>query len=195
MASQLPPQPSPSSDPGWRPVTPPALAQSSSPASWRNPESPKAVVPSRVRVARLAGVLLLILLVATALVWFILWLRPPGPAVLLLVAAGYEDNLAVDAYPQGREGMSRLASVAGTSSPLSRIFRRSGRLRLARQPSEFRLGRDWSLGLDTPAEKTVIIYLGLQGGADYQGAYLLPQDASADPADRLRLDSVLDRIA
>src|SRR5262249_20172417 len=113
MASQLPPQSSPSPDPGWR-KAPPSLATSPSPPSWRNPESPRAAVPPRVGIARLAGVLLLILLVATALVWFILWLRPPGPAVLLLVAAGYEDNLAVDAFPQGREGMSRLAQVAGT---------------------------------------------------------------------------------
>jgi hypothetical protein len=146
-------------------------------------------------MARLAGVLGLVLITATAMVWLLFWLRPPGPACLILVGAGYEDNLAVPPNAQGRETMSRFARLAGSSSPLSRLFQRSGRLRLAHSPTEMRRGTDWARGVDDAREKTIIVFLALHGGADGKGAYLLPHDTSADPEDRLRLDAVLDRLA
>ncbi|MFO0876421.1 MAG: vWA domain-containing protein [Gemmataceae bacterium] len=193
MASSTPPGPRGN----WRSTPAPAAPDASPSASlpaWRQ-MSPAPVLPPRVRVARLAGVLGLVFGTATLLAWLLLWLAPPGPACLILAGAGYEDNLAVDPNPQGREALTRFARLAGTSSPLSWLFQRSGRLRVAHSPLEVLRGTDWWRGLDDVREQTIVVFLALHGGADAQGAYLLPQDASAAPADRLRLEAVLDRLA
>jgi hypothetical protein len=128
-------------------------------------------------------------------VWLLQWLAPPGPACLILAGAGYEDNLAVAHNARGREAMARLAGLARGSTPLSSLFRRSGRLRLAHPPMEVRRGGDWARGLENTPEKTVIVFLALQGGADREGAYLLPNDTSGAVEDRIRVESVLARLA
>jgi hypothetical protein len=132
---------------------------------------------------------------AAFLVWLLLWLAPPGPACLILAGAGYEDNLAVAPNARGREAMRRLAGLARSSTPLSSLFRRSGRLRLAHAPLEVRRGGDWARGLENVPEKTVVVLLALHGGADGQGAYLLPHDTNGAVEDRIRVETVLARLA
>src|SRR5262245_25935759 len=163
--------------------------------AWLQLDTPPVTIPPRVKVARLAGVLALVLATATLLIWLLFWLRPPGPACLVIAGAGYEDNLAFPPNAQGREAMGRLAKLAGTSSPLSRLFRRSGTLRLVHPPVEVQRGTDWSRNLDDAPEKTAIVFLALNGGADGKGAYLLPQDATGEEGDRIRLESILARLA
>jgi hypothetical protein len=132
---------------------------------------------------------------AAFLVWLLLWLAPPGPACLILAGAGYEDNLAVEPNARGKEAMRRLAGLARSSTPLSSLFRRSGRLRLAHAPLEVRRGGDWARGLEAVPEKTVIVLLAMHGGADGQGAYLLPHDSTGAVEDRIRVETVLARLA
>ncbi len=189
--------PQPPRGPDWRPGQP-APARPTPPAAgpaWRRLDATPTPLPPRVKAGRLAGILALVLATATALIWLLFWLRPPGPACLVLAGAGYEDNLALPHNAPGREAMGRLANLAGTSSPLSLFFRRSGRLRLVHAPTEVARGGDWAKGLDGAPEKTAIVFLALHGGADAKGAYLLPQDATGDEGDRIRLESILDRLA
>ncbi len=187
----------PSSSPGWRPdrVDPGPTVRAGETPAWRHPPVGGPSSSSRVPVGRLAGVFALVLGVATALVWLLLWLRPPGPACLVLVGADYADNLAVAPHPQASGALDRFTRLVGTSSPLSNLFRRSGRLRVARQVASLSRGEDWARGLDEAPEQTAIVFFSLRGGADRQGAFLLPQDATADPEDRLRLTAILDRLA
>ncbi len=182
--SSTPPSPS------WRPA-PPAPPGPARPSGWRfRPAS------SRPRRAvRLGGAVLLLLLAAGALVQLLLWLAPPAPACLVLIGAGYEDNLAYPHNAQGREATSRLARLAQGSGSWSPLFPRSGKLNLAQGPIELRRGTDWRRALGGFKEPTVLVYLALHGGADSRGAYLLPQDGSAEEEDRLRLEDVLDQLA
>ncbi|MBY0229653.1 MAG: hypothetical protein K2W96_10275, partial [Gemmataceae bacterium] len=159
---------------------------------WQRGASSAQPPPSRSWLYRVLGVLLAILLVGTAAAWVLLWLAPPGPAVLVVGVAGYEDNLAVAANPQGREAARRLAALAGSSSPLSSFFSTSGKLRGSLV--EMKRNADWGRALENARERTAIVYLALHGGADGQGAFLYPNDATADPDDRLRLSAVLDRL-
>jgi hypothetical protein len=132
---------------------------------------------------------------AALLVWLLLWLAPPGPACLVLAGAGYEDNLALAHNARGREALVRLAGLASTSTPLSSLFRRSGRLRLAHAPMEVRRGGDWARGLEGALEKTVVVVLAMHGGADREGAYLWPHDTTGAVEDRIRVGAVLARLA
>ncbi len=70
-------------------------------------------------------------------------------------------------------------------------------LQLQHEPLELRTDTPWDKGLEHFEEKTVVLFMALHGGADGQGAYLLPNDATAssDPANRLRVAAVLDRLA
>ncbi len=185
------------SNPGsiWRPdlAFTPAAETTTQPA-WRQ-LTPPLKVPPRVRLARLMSVFALILLMATLLIWVLLWLVPPGAAVLILAGAGYEANLTIPENARGREAMMRFSRLAGTSSPLSWFFPKAGRLRLAHPPLEFNRAADWAHGLDEAREQTVVVFLAMHGGTDARGAYLLPQDATADIKDRIHLELILDRLA
>lgn len=162
-------------------------------ATWRTP-TPTPRGQTDGRAYRLLAALVGVLAAATALVWVLLWLAPPGPACLVLGVAGYEDNLAVHHNALGREAAARLGQFAGASRPLSVWFQSAGRLRLA-HAADVKRGSDWARGLDDAREKTAIVFLALHGGADADGAYLLPHDATADEEDRLRLTAVIDRLA
>ncbi|MGL4555783.1 MAG: hypothetical protein ACRC33_31835, partial [Gemmataceae bacterium] len=161
--------------------------------TWRTPTPPPAG-PSRRRLYTLVGTLAAFGAVAAAAVWVFLWLLPPPPACLVVALAGYEDNLAVAPNAEGREAGRRLAALAGSSAPLASWFGPAGKLRLA-GTQEVRRGVDWARGLDRAPERAALVYLGMHGGADADGPYLIPHDASADPADRLRFHAVLARLA
>lgn len=130
------------------------------------------------------------------LVYVSLWLSPAKGTYLVLVSAGYEDNLAVPHNIYGRNGLKALSEFAKS--------RYSGGLRLQEQPS-YKLNdlEYWDKGLSNFPEKNVIVFFSLNGGADRKGAYLLPQRAQMpiepDSLDadqnRLRLETVLDRLA
>jgi hypothetical protein len=165
---------------------------------WRQEDRPAAVAPARrwSWKLRFAAAALGFLLFSGLLVWVIYWLWPPKPACLVLLGAGYEENLHVPPNVEGRvslQGLEELTKGGGKAN----FFWGSGLLRLKHEPRLVRTDEPWDKGLDSFKEKTVVVFLALHGGADQDGAYFLPDDAAApwDEHDRLRLRAVLDRLA
>ncbi len=142
-----------------------------------------------------AGVAVLFFLCLGSLLWASTWLWPLQPSCLVLVGAGYEENLALPANVQGWQGLQDLADLS--SQPSRSPWWGPGWPRLQHAPKELRVGDVWDRGLDSFAENTVIVYFALNGGADAEGAYLLPQDADARPTpeNRLRVEQIVARLA
>jgi hypothetical protein len=136
------------------------------------------------------------LLAASAgFVVLLLWLQPPPPACLVLLGAGYEDNLDLPHNVPGRRALEQFAQLAGNSAAWSVVFPRAGRLRLQGGIQEFRLDTDWPTAVAACAEPTLVVFMAVHGGADPMGPYLLPAEARPDPKYRIRLEGLFDRLA
>lgn len=162
---------------------------------WRNPKRSRASLGSRRHLRRTLSAALLLAGLTAAFVAVSCWFRPPPPACLLLIGAGYEDNLELPPNLAGRIALERFARLAGNSSPFSAIVPRSGRLRLGEGIIELRTGSDWSARLGRCPERTLIVLLAAHGGADTEGPYLLPSDADSSPEARIRFEEVVNRLA
>jgi hypothetical protein len=168
---------------------------------WRREAEPAAPgYRRRSRGRRLLIAFLLFAAICGVLIWVSLWLRPARGTSVLVFYAGYEDQLAVPHNVYGRAGGEALARLAG-ANPVSASFWGSGTLQLNQQPRQLDLST-WDQDLSRVREKTLLVYMALHGGADGQGAYLVPQDAVAplaaglgDPsANFLRLSAVFDKL-
>lgn len=146
------------------------------------------------RKTKLGAGVLAFLLFNGLLVWVIYWLWPPKPACLVLIGAGYENNLAVPHNVYGWNSLDGLAELSkgGASGFMSWG---SAILQLRYDPKELTTDIEWDKGLADFNERTVIVFLALHGGADSQGAFLLPQDTNFTEEQRLRVGQVLDRLA
>lgn len=138
------------------------------------------------------GVFTLIALSAL-LIWVVWWLIPPKSACLVLVGAGYEDNLAVPHNVPGWHGLEELRELAQDTGSLGR-WRRAGLVQVLQDPVEVGPDTEWDRGLDRVQEKTVVVFLALHGGADGRGAFFLRNDPDLQRDSRLRLDQVLSRL-
>lgn len=134
----------------------------------------------------------LFLLFCGGLVWLITWLMTPPPVRVVLLSAGYEQNLAVPENVYGRRWADGLARLTVPGGPLAGSFRLDGGA-----PAEFRARARWDAGLRGRPPRTVLVAFAAHGGADAAGPYLLPTDAAPGPGgeNRLRLTAVLDRLA
>jgi len=182
--------------PGWRPAGGSGERTARTGPRWRR--GPAAHAPRRSRWTRRAQLAVAVPAFAAAcalLIWVSSWLRPPRPARLVLIGAGYEGNLAIPHNAYGREGLRRLARLAVPADPAPRWG--SGRPVLKDGPRVLRVGEAWDEGIGPIRERALIVVLALHGGADDRGAYLLPDDAEIadDPRNRLRLAEVLDGLA
>jgi hypothetical protein len=127
-----------------------------------------------------------------------LWLRPGRDTALVLIGAGYEDNLAMPHNAYGQQGLAELASLADNKSSSWG----GGRLRLPVPRRQFNDVDDWDRDLGKIQEKTILLFFAAHGGVDAKGAYLLPQRAllpsAADPQDpdgrRLYVTRILERL-
>jgi hypothetical protein len=180
--------------PAWRPPVQLPSPPPSTVPRWRRESDLSGEAATRWRRRfRLGVALLLFLASAGFLVWASFWLTPPRPAVLVLVGAGYETNLAIPHNAYGRHSLRVLADL--TSNRQTPFVWRSGLLRLNHEPVELVGNERWDKGLDQVDAKTALIFVAAHGGADSDGAYLLPNDADPqDPQQRLRLPEVLDRL-
>jgi hypothetical protein len=120
--------------------------------------------------------------------WY--WIVPHKPACLVLLGGEYVHaeegqgiNLAVAANPYGLGALRALAKDTAEQ------------VEIKHEPRQLGLSTDWDRDLATVKQKTVIVYIGLHGGADQHGAYLLPQDATLDPSSRLPVEELLNRLA
>jgi len=180
----------------WRPEAAPKEEVVVGGPRWRRDQDGAKRVPFRKSRYFRTGVLGLLALVFIALlIWVSSWLSPPRPACLVLIGAGYEENLAVPANVYGRKSMTDLADLTRAGTKGSFILR-AGLFRLHRDPLELRRDSVWDNDIDAFAEKTIIIYFALNGGCDAQGPYLLPDNAGlgTEPNNRLRVKAILERL-
>jgi hypothetical protein len=175
--------------PLWRDAAAPPAAATD--PAWRS-VPPRA--PYRPRWRKLGLVALLALGCLTALTYAALWLRPPEPARLVVLHAGYDTNLAVPVNPYGKAAARQLA---GLTRPPGGFFGTHRRLNGAAESARLTRGHVASFlpDLDSVREKCVVVVLAAHGGRDRDGAFLFPDDATPDPAHRLRMKAVLARLA
>jgi hypothetical protein len=147
------------------------------------------------RLPRPLGVVFALLAVSLGFVSLLLWLQPPPSARLVLIGAGYEENLELPQNVPGRRALEQLEQMAASSSPWSAIFPRAGRLCVAQGVQELRANVQWPAAIADGPERTLVVFVAAHAGADPQGAYLLPAEAGGDPSDRLRVEQLLDRLA
>ncbi len=114
----------------------------------------------------------------TGLVWLVTWWSRPRPIQTLVLAAGYESNLAVPQNSLGRRWANELATRTGTVA------------------AEFRRDSRWDAPLRKVRAQTLILTIVAHGGADETGPYLLPSDTQLGPApeNRVRMTEVMERL-
>ncbi len=131
------------------------------------------------------------------LVLVFLWLRPASGTAMVLVGAGYEDNLAVPHNVYGRETLNSLARLAESHQT------ETGKMVVRRKELNLANAREWDKRLRNIPQKNIVIYLAMHGATDAKGAYLLPQNTMM-PRDvenllldesKLRLTAILDKLA
>ncbi len=128
-------------------------------------------------------------------VWLVSLLRLPRPVRIVLIGADYQDNLQIPHNAYGWAGLRQFAQLGDrrTSSLIARLC--SARYHAAGAPIvlDVRARDRWGEALRNVPEPTIIVVMALHGGADRDGAYLLPHDARAvlDSPDRLRLTDVV----
>src|SRR6516165_913578 len=173
--------------------------QQAQPQWRREPATPAAAGTSAKRVSRktkLAATALGFLIFCGLLVWAVTLLMPPKPACVVLLYADSEENLAIPTNPYGRIAAHDLQEL--TESGIGSYFWNSkGSLHLRGKPTELHIEEAWDKDLGDFKEKTVVVYLGLIGGADTKGAYLLPANSNGGPDEknRLRLEKILTDLA
>lgn len=178
----------------WRRAGVPTERRTSGP-KWRREADVRA--PRRVRRTRALKVVATAMalgLLGGLLIWVSTWLWPPHPASLVLVGAGYEQNLVI---PHNAYGQKSLRTLAERAVPADAVAWGSGRLRLQGAPLTYTSDIAWDDGLAQFRGHTLLLFLALHGGSDREGAYLLPNDADASPSAkyRLRLTKIFDRLA
>ncbi len=169
--------------PPWRGSSAPAPAPPGPP--WR---SPKPRAPYRPRWRRLAVVAALGLAALAAVTWVVFWIRPPAPARVVILHAGYDRTLAVPPNPYGKADARELATLARPGSWLGT------RSRLTGGPTGT-LSRTGLPDLSAVRETCVVVFVAAHGGRDRDGPFLFPEDSDGSPADRVRVKTLLDQLA
>lgn len=142
------------------------------------------------------GLAWLSLLALTAmLTWASTWLSPPRPARLVLLGAGYQANLAVPQNVYGWQALTDLADLTRSDDVFS--FWGAQLLNLPHGPLEVWSNTAWDRGLADVPERSVVLYFTLHGATDESGPFLFTADVdgAGDAKHRLRLTTVLDRLA
>ncbi|MDB5313800.1 MAG: hypothetical protein JWO38_8002 [Gemmataceae bacterium] len=177
--------------PTWR-TPPPASAVPATPSAPGWQVAPPRT-PYRPRWRRLAAVAVGGLAALAAVTWVVLWIRPPEPARLVVLQAGYDATLAVPPNPYGKAAARELATLTKSGGWLgsrARLHGSSDPGRLTR-PGPHQLMPE----IDAGRERCVVVVLAAHGGRDRDGAFLFPDDATPDPAHRLRVNALVDRLA
>lgn len=146
------------------------------------------------RKSQIGAAWLGLLLLTGCFIWASSWLRPPRPCCLVLLGAGYQENLAVQENVYGWQSLSDLADVVREDD-----FAIWGKhlLQLRQEPQQWRTDTNWKELLSSCERRTLVAVLAVHGGTDTNGPYLLPHNATPDntPQNRIRLADVLDVLA
>ncbi len=145
--------------------------------------------PYRTRWWKLAGVSAAGLLTLAAVTWAVFWIRPPEPARLVVLVAGYDNTLAVPTNPYGKNAAYELPDLAKPGGWLGTRQRVHG----ATEPAKFT--RAGLPDLAQNREKCVVVVIAAHGGRDRDGAFLFPEDATGDPNQRVRVKTLIEQLA
>lgn len=138
---------------------------------------------------KLAGVAAAGLLALGVATWAVFWLTPPRPAHLVVLAAGYDNTLAVPPNPYGKAAARDLSALATPGNWLGTRSRLNG------SPNAGRLTRVGLPDLSHVRDKCVVVFLAAHGGRDRDGAFLFPEDSGPEPNNRLRIKAVVEQLA
>jgi hypothetical protein len=160
--------------------------------------APKARRPlsRRARIGIVLGVLGAIVGVLAVLLYL---LTPPRPACLVLIGAGYEDNLAIPQNAAGWKGLEDLQRFAEESSEHRSWLPWLSAQNVPVQSGPTRLEGDtdrkdmWKKALNNVRQNTVVVFLAVHGGADEQGPYLLANEKHGQV--KMRLEEVFDALS
>ncbi len=123
-----------------------------------------------------------------AITYAVLWLTPPTAPRLIVATASYGDNLSLPANTTATADGRLLTELA-----------RPGRARLRPDPTPYRLSRGEAGRvmdeLSRARTPTVVAVFAANGGCDASGPYLIPDDANAEPNERIRVKMILDAAA
>jgi hypothetical protein len=149
------------------------------------------------RKTRLAAVITALALVTLGFAIWTTYFRPPRPIVLVLLRAGYEDNLAVPHNVPGANGGDAVARWAKGYTERSK----KSKLEQARLIKGFEEARRKleAPGLFQERVETLAVYISAHGVAVPKDGALSPHlvaddDDLADPKDLIPLDDVLDAL-
>jgi hypothetical protein len=120
--------------------------------------------------------------------WVVFWIRPPAPARVVILHAGYDRTLAVPPNPYGKHDARELGTLARPGSWLGT------RSRLVGGPTTT-LTRNGLPDLSALREKCIVVFIAAHGGRDRDGPFLFPEDSTGEPADRVRFKTILDQLA
>src|SRR5262249_42371578 len=145
----------------WRHRTtePAAKPATSAERPWRQKSSHKTARRHWSRQAKIGIATFAFLLLTAGLIWASFWLLPPKNACLVLVGAGYQENLLTPANVFGWQNLQDLAQLSRDSN--TQFLWGSEQLRLQQEPRDFRGGQVWDDNLDNFTEKTVVVYFSL----------------------------------
>ena len=146
------------------------------------------------RKSQIGAAWLGLLLLTGCFIWASSWLRPPRPCCLVLLGAGYKENLAIGENVYGWQSLSDLAELVREDD-----FAMWGKhlLQLRQEPQQWRTDTKWKELLSSCERHTLVAALAVHGGTDTAGPYLLPHNATPEntPQNRIRLTEVLDVLA
>ena len=141
----------------------------------------------RPRWRRLALVALLGLIALAVVTWVVFWIRPPAPARLVILNAGYDRTLAVPPNPYGKADARELATLARPGNWLGT------RSKLVGGPTST-FTRTGLPDLSAMREKCIVVFIAAHGGRDRDGPFLFPEDSTGEPADRVRFKTLLEQL-
>jgi len=187
------------SRPSWRRKAGPAPRAERPRHKWTE-QSPKPAgevkLPSS-GIFKVAGAVVGFLACLLAIVVLVILIWPPSPVGVVLVGADYADNLMVPHNILGWKGIEGIEAVAKTPR-LWALFKPAA-LHLIRPPQILDQPERWDALIDDLVktgfkQQTILIVLGLHGGSNPDGAYLIP-DRMARPEERLELSHVIESMA
>lgn len=150
------------------------------------------------RTLRIAGGLTALAACVGCLIYLILIWRPPKPAAVVLVGADYATNLAVPHNVLGWRGLKGIEAVSKTP-PRFALFNPASLQLIQGGPIVLNLSGQWKeliedLNQRAREQSTLLLVLELHGGSSAEGAYLIPNEASGAPDDRLELKTVIESM-
>lgn len=151
--------------------------------------------PRRVRRLKFGLAWVSLFTFTALLMWVSTWLSPPRPTRLVLLGAGYQDNLAAPHNVYGWQSLADLAELTRADGLFS--FWGARLLRLPHGPLQVWSNTAWDQALADVPQRSVVLYFTLHGATDEAGPFLFTADVdgAGEPKHRLRLTAVLDRLA